>query len=205
MNFNDVLTQDDQNALLAIRNGLDTLQWEVGDIVNRNYDLHKDTVSYSYVCAAAGYFVGKSRSTIYNWGRAAAFYAKEWREKYSGLLTMEHYIQAMTYPDWQNRLERAATGGKNEEPMTVDQMTAESYNPPPSPSNFNLPPEAVVSYEASEPVVQIVGKPENSILTILGMIGQVAHKLHLSEEAQYKIQQAVQLLKEAFSSEEIAA
>jgi hypothetical protein len=200
MSFNDCITQDDQNELFAIRGGLDSLQWRVGDIANRNYEQVKDKYSFSFVCAAAGYYAGKSGSTIQRWAHAAAFYPEVWREKYGGLLSLEHYITAMRFDDWAERLERAAYGGRNEEPQSVDQMNAISLsNTPEEPDNFSIAPDAVVSYENNVPTVQILGKPDNAIQTILGLISRLADSLGLNEERRGRVNYALELLREALN------
>lgn len=206
MNFNDVIELEDQHKLIAIRQGLDTLQWEVGDIVNDNYENVKDKTSFQYVCAAAGYYCGRSVCTIMRWARAAAFYAPEWREKYHGILTMEHYITAMGFQDWDERLARAAKGGWNEEPMSVTQMNAEAYTPPAPPENFSRPASAVVSFDTVVPAVQIVGStPENDhalLDTIFGLIGRLSDLLRLDFERRSMVTHAVSLLREAFTETE---
>ena len=196
--FNECITQRDQEELVSIRGGIDTLQWRVGDIVLRNYQDNQEHYSFPYICAAVGFFAGKSRSTIQRWARVAKFYSEEWRNKYAGLLSFEHYAAAMQYPDWEQRLERAAFGGFNEEPQSVDQMNAQSLSrEAEEPDTFPVSPTAVVSYDTSVPSVQILGQPENTIQTILGLIGKLADSLGLNEERRAKVYRAMELLSEA--------
>lgn len=204
--FNDCITINDQNELIAIRQGLDTLQWRIGDIANRNYEANRDRCSFSYVCAAVGYYSGRSGSRVQQLARAAAFYPKEWREKYENQLSMEHYIQAMPYENWQFMLEQAAFGGRLKEPKSVDQMVAESFAPidPITPDNFGELPTAVISYDTAVPTVQVLGKPDTTIQTILGLIGRLADALGLDEAHRSKLSRAMQLLQEALTVSERA-
>jgi hypothetical protein len=199
MSFNDCINIDHQEELTRLRDALDLMQWRVGDIANQNYQDRKEIYSFSYTCSAVGFFVGKSGSTIQRWARAAAFYTKEWRDKYTGLLSFEHYAFAMQFQDWQGWLDRAAYGGVNEEPMSVSQMVADSLRPgeDTTPDNFTQPADVVISYESETPSIQIIGNSENSIQSIIGMISRLAEKLCLSSDRLNKVNQALQLLREA--------
>jgi hypothetical protein len=190
MSFNTVISQPDQEELVAIRSGMDVLSWTVGDIANRNYEAVKDNFPWSYVCAAAGYYCGKSRTTVERWARAAAFYNEELRKKYDGLLSMEHYITAMSYPDWEERLEKAAFGGRNEEPMSVDQMNAPEPMEPEPPDNF--------------PILQEDGEPPaHEVTGLFQLIDRVVRRWGLDERRMGKVKYAIQLLQEALGISEV--
>jgi hypothetical protein len=199
MSFNDCISIDRQAELLRLRDALDLVHWRVGDLANQSYEDRKDQYSFAYTCNAVGFFVGKSGATIQRWARAAAFYSKEWRDKYSGLLSFEHYAYAMQCKDWQDKLERAAYGGVNEQPMSVSQMAAETFSPDQeeTPDNFPWPVEVTMEYDSEIPSVKITGIPENGIQAILTLIRKLAEKLGLTDERLDKVNQALQLLREA--------
>jgi hypothetical protein len=187
MSFNNVISQPDQEELIAIRSGMDTLAWTVGDIANRNYEAVKNTTSLSYVCAAVGYYCGRSRNTVERWARAAEFYDEEWRKKYDGLLSMEHYISAMSYPDYEKRLEKAAYGGMNEEPESVDQMNAPVENDVTIIDNFPQPED--MRDDEQTPAQEVTG--------LFRIIDRIIKYWNLDERKLSKVKYAIELLREA--------
>ena len=199
--FNDCITESDQNRLFELSQGLDLICWAIGDIVNENYQNVKDKYSFSYVCAAAGYYCRKSRSTIERYARAAAFYDASWREKFNGLLSMEHYLSAMAYPDWQDRLEKAAYGGMNDEPMTVDQMNARPQGDPPPPDTYPQP-EETITYPQETVAVTFKTNPSASVQTVVSLIRTLAGELHLDQSRLLRLETAIGLLMDALGVKE---
>lgn len=99
--YNDVIPQNLQNELLAIRDNLSQNFWDIGDIALMvcNYvDDNEMMVSRDFVWGAVGAFVGLSARTIREYARVARFYDYEIRKKYD-VLTFSHFAMAARYPD----------------------------------------------------------------------------------------------------------
>jgi len=139
--YSDVIPQDLQDRLIAIRDNLSQNFWDIGDIALMicNYaDDNHISVSRDFIWSAVGSFVGLAARTVRDYARVAKSFGYDERDKYD-ILTFSHFSVAARYPEKKNdileyAIEEAEKTGK---PASVDKLEVkftfndgEGYQPP---------------------------------------------------------------------------
>lgn len=127
--YNEVIPQNLQNELIAIRDSISQNFWDIGDIslmVCNYVDDNDISVSRDFVWRAVGAFVGLSARTIREYARVAKFFDYATRKHYE-VLTFSHFAFAARYTDrWQTILDFAISEiDRVNRPATVDKLEAE--------------------------------------------------------------------------------
>jgi len=129
VNYNDIIPEDVQQQLIALRDAITQIGWLVGDLTNYVIRWNADSgkwVTKDVIYSAVGNLVGKAARTVREYAMMSAFYTVEHREAYE-ILAFDHFREAMKLGDcWREALEwcvkHAETHGGR--PATVDAMIA---------------------------------------------------------------------------------
>lgn len=121
--YNEIIPDEYQIELMAIRDADTKSSFRVGDIVN---DLLQTSSDRNTVYSAVGSFVGKASRTVREYAMVSRFYPPAARNEYC-ILSFEHFRVAMRYgSDWQAALEWAVQQVETmNRPATIDAMTIE--------------------------------------------------------------------------------
>jgi len=124
--YGEVVPQNLQDRLLAIRDSLSKSFWDIGDIalmICAYADDNEMMVSREFIWSAVGSFVGLSARTVRDYARVARFFDYETREQYD-VLTFSHFALASRYPsNWRNILDFAIDEiDRIGRPATVDKL-----------------------------------------------------------------------------------
>ncbi len=127
--YNEVIPQNLQNELIAIRDSISQNFWDIGDIslmVCNYVDDNDIPVSRDFVWRAVGAFVGLSARTVREYARVARFFNYAVRKEYE-ILTFSHFAFAARYEEhWKQILDFAIAEIENlGRPATVDRLEVE--------------------------------------------------------------------------------
>lgn len=130
---NDVIQQPNQNRLIQFGQNDTKTCFDVGDIINAEWEnairngwdkpvanRGGDYVTRDFVCAAAAYYYqNKSKRTMRYYADVALFFDASIRSEYD-MLAFSHFAKARKYDDWREYLEYAASGGKDSGIVSVE-------------------------------------------------------------------------------------
>ena len=127
-NYNQIIPQEIQEILIAIRDQDTAHCWTVGDIcwqIKKYADEQKNMIPTMEIYSAVGCFVGKSSRTVREYAMLSKFYVLEMREVYA-VLSFAHFKKARSAgPRWQMALEWCVEIGELAgRPATVDALEA---------------------------------------------------------------------------------
>lgn len=121
--YNDILSEDDINELLTLRDSATECQFRVGDLTLKYIDKKEIYgVTKQYVYSAVGSFFGKQARTIRGYSVVSAFYPIKVRQQYP-TLSVDHFKVAMRTDNWQEVLEFALSN-LDSRPESVDSCIA---------------------------------------------------------------------------------
>lgn len=124
--YSDVIPQNLQDKLLALRDDISRNFWSIGDIgimVCNYVDDNEMYVSRDFIWSAIGSYAGLAARTVREYYRVAKFFKQETRDKYE-VLSFSHFMFASRFPDyWEEVLEYAVSEtDKLGRPATIDKL-----------------------------------------------------------------------------------
>jgi hypothetical protein len=122
--YSDIVPDDMQNRLIALRDSQSAGSFEIGDIALTIVEMNPEEQKMD-VYKAIGMFVGKASRTVREYAAVSGFYSRGIRIRYHAL-SFDHFRVAMRYGEyWEDALEWAIkkTDDLNR-PASVDAMEA---------------------------------------------------------------------------------
>lgn len=134
---NDVIQQQNQERLIQFGQNDTASCFSAGDIVNAEWEnairngwdkpcqeRDGDYVTRRFICAAAGYYYGKSERTMRYYADIANIVSSDLRDEFH-MLSFAHFAKARKYDNWLDYLEYARSGGLDGGIVSVDGCEAE--------------------------------------------------------------------------------
>lgn len=142
LKYSDVIPENLQSLLTGYNASLTEMFFEIGDISNMIYSsliINKVDVTHQFICAAVGFYSGKSSRTIRFYSSIASYYSKEVRERYNNL-SFSHFSYAKQFVNWEEVLEYSSSNN-----ASVDNVIAHF-------TFLSAPTEILISSEISQDI-----------------------------------------------------